>query len=56
MKRCADCRNGEHDNFDDDIKLVYVRNPETKKIIRRAYMCHSHRDMYADDGYEVKII
>jgi len=53
MKHCADCRDGEHDNIDDDVRLVYVRDPDTKKIIRRSYMCDNHRTMYLMDGYEV---
>jgi len=56
MRRCKDCQNGEHDNYEEDIKLVYVRDLETKKIIRHCYMCREHRTMYADDGYEVNII
>ena len=53
-KQCADCRDGEHDNIDENIKLVYVRDPDTKKMVKRAYMCEAHREMYNDDGYEVK--
>jgi len=56
MKVCKDCKNGEHDNYDEDIKLVYIRDLETKKIIRRCYMCYEHRTMYIDDVYEVNII
>jgi len=56
MRICKDCKNGEHDNYTEDVKLVYVRDPDTKKIIRRAYMCSWHRDIYEDDGYEVHII
>jgi len=52
--RCADCRNGDHPDYDDDVRLVYMRDPETKKIVKRAYLCKEHRDMYLDDGYEVK--
>lgn len=52
-KQCADCRDGEHDNYDDDVMLVYVKDPETGKMRKRSYMCESHRQMYSDDGYEV---
>lgn len=52
-KRCADCRNGEHDNYDDDVKLVVIRDPDTKKLVKRAYECGEHREMYATDGYEL---
>lgn len=56
MRICKDCQNGEHDNYDENIKLVYVRDPDTKKIIRRCYMCETHQEMYCQDGYEVIII
>jgi hypothetical protein len=52
-KQCASCRDGEHDNYDEDIHLVYIRDPSTKKIIKRAYLCGEHREAYLNDGYEV---
>ena len=52
-KQCADCRDGEHDNIDEYVELVYVRDPDTKKIVKRSYMCDSHQEMYLSDGYEV---
>jgi hypothetical protein len=54
FKRCSDCRNGEHSNYDDNVKLVIIRDPDSKKIIKRAYLCEEHRNMYNDDGYEIK--
>jgi hypothetical protein len=56
IKNCADCRDGEHDNYDDNVKLVYVKDPDNGKMVKRSYMCASHRDMYNDDGYIVKCI
>jgi len=53
-KRCADCRDGCHANYDKDIKLVTVRDPETNKMVKRAYLCNEHRNMYEMDGYIVK--
>lgn len=53
-RRCADCRDGEHINYDDDVKLVIVRDPETGRLVKRAYMCRLHRDMYEEDGYDVR--
>ena len=53
MKRCADCRDGEHTNYDEDVRLVVVRDPETRKILKRAYLCDLHRSMYDDDGYTI---
>jgi len=54
-KQCADCRDGEHDNYDDDVKLVMVKETDERQFLKRAYMCKAHRNMYEDDGYEVKI-
>ena len=54
MKQCADCRDGEHDNYDDDVRLVRVTDPDTKKMVKRSYMCEGHRAMYIDDGYKVE--
>ena len=53
MKTCADCRNGEHDNYDEDVRLVVIRDPETQKLVKRAYLCDHHRQCYMEDGYEV---
>lgn len=54
-KECADCRDCENPNYDDDIRLTVVRDPETRKIRKRAYMCDQHREMYAQDGYTIHI-
>lgn len=51
MRQCADCRDGEHDNYDDDVRLVIVKDPDTNKIHKRAYICHRHRYLYEQDGY-----
>jgi hypothetical protein len=50
-KQCADCRDGEHDNLTDDVELVVVRDPDTKKLVKRSYMCGDHQAAYLDDGY-----
>jgi hypothetical protein len=52
-KRCADCRLGEHENYDDDIQLVVVRDPEAGRILKRANLCEEHREMYHSDGYRI---
>jgi len=52
-KQCTLCLQGEHDNYDDNVVLVYVRDDETNRIIKRSYMCESHRTMYENDGYIV---
>ncbi len=54
QKRCADCRDGEHDNYDDNVVLAVVRDPESRKIVKRAYMCKTHQEVYEDDGYLIQ--
>jgi hypothetical protein len=51
--RCFECALGEHDNYDDDVRLVGIRDPDTGRLYRRARMCREHREMYAQDGYIV---
>jgi len=53
MKHCADCRDGEHDNYDNDVRLIVVRDPDTGRLFKRSYMCAEHRQMYTDDGYDL---
>lgn len=50
MKTCHECRNGEHDNYDDDVRLTVVRDPDTGQV-KRANLCEHHRVAAADDGY-----
>ena len=51
--RCAECKDGEHENYDEKIELVVVRDPETKIFVKRAWLCKEHREMYSSDGYEI---
>lgn len=51
--KCADCRDGERD--EDAKGLFIVRDPETGRMVKRAYLCSEHEEMYASDGYEVKV-
>lgn len=55
IRRCCDCRDGEHDNYDDDVKLTIVREPDEKGFLKRGYLCENHRVMYEDDGYLLTI-
>lgn len=55
VKRCNDCRDGEHDNYDNNVILTIVRDPETGAFVKRAYLCDMHSEMYLDDGYTVTI-
>ncbi len=52
---CADCRDGEHDNITDDVKIVTVKDPDTGKLIKRSYMCSDHVEGYLMDGYLVYV-
>lgn len=50
---CAECRNGEIRYSGPDVKLVLVRDPDTKKLYRREYVCSDHLDVLLVDGWEV---
>ena len=52
---CCECRGGEHEDYDGDVKMCYVRNPDTKKVIAKGKMCGEHRCMYEDDGNIVDV-
>lgn len=54
MNQCCECKAGEHDDYDNDIKQVIVKDPDTKKVIKRGKMCNEHQVMYLDDGYIVE--
>jgi hypothetical protein len=53
-KECAECRDGDVIYTESDVELVYVKNPDNGKLVKRAYMCEEHQSMYLDDGYIVK--
>ena len=56
VQRCADCRDGEHDNYDDDVLMIIVRDLGTGEVVKRSYMCESHREQYLMDGYDVRVL
>ena len=51
--RCFECRNGEHEDFDDDVRMTLVRDPDTHKVYRRGYLCSEHRGVFESDGFIV---
>ena len=53
-RRCCDCRDGEHDNYDEDVRMTVVRDPDNGQLAKRGYLCEGHRTMYADDSYDVE--
>ena len=53
MKQCCECRDGEHENLTDDVKLVTVRDPDTKKLVKRGYLCSDHIECYLLEGCEI---
>jgi hypothetical protein len=52
-KQCKECRDGEHDNLDDDVRLVTVRDG-TRIVVLRVNLCGHHRQTRADDGYTLE--
>ena len=53
-KDCAECRDGEHENYTDDVWLCVCTCPEERPY--RAWLCADHREARADDGYTVKVL
>ena len=53
LNECCDCRDGEHEDYDDNVVLVIVSDPETGRIVKKAKLCEEHRITYTDDGYRV---
>ena len=50
--KCFECRAGEHEDEDDDIKQCVVTGDGTKK----GYLCNHHRAILEEDGYTVKTV
>ena len=50
---CYGCRAGANPDYDTDVRLVTVTDPDTGKRLYRAKFCSEHREMYASDGYDV---
>lgn len=51
--RCSECRDGEHEDYAEIVGLVVVKDPDTKKIVLRAFLCRDHVAARLSDGYEV---
>ena len=54
--RCKDCMDGEHDDYDNDIKYVDIVDPKSNLKLKRALLCSEHRQMYENDGYVLKSV
>ena len=50
---CEKCQNGEHDNYDDELHLTTIRDPDTGRVVYSGMMCGEHREAFAMDGYDV---
>lgn len=51
--KCYECRVSEHGDFDPIVGLCSIKDPDSGKIILRAYLCEAHVGMRMDDGYLV---
>ncbi len=50
-KHCFECRNGEHDNYTEEVSFCEIRMDGAKT--RRGYLCHDHFELLVCDGYIV---
>lgn len=49
--KCAECRNGEHEDYQDDAKIVVIRSDG--QLAGRMKLCSEHIEMRLMDGYQV---
>ena len=51
---CADCRDGEHENYSPEVDFVTVGDPTSNVYwLKSGWMCTDHQEMYLMDGYTV---
>jgi hypothetical protein len=53
-KHCCECRDGEHDNYTEDVRLYMVREGDTNKLVKSGYLCSDHVHCLLEDGFELK--
>lgn len=51
-KRCSECRDGEHDNYDDNVELCKVY--DNGKFLKKLLLCGAHQHCFLEDGYELR--
>ncbi len=54
MRNCCECQKGEHPNYDEEVRLLMVREPDTGRLVVRGYICKEHAEAFAQDGYTVE--
>lgn len=52
-KLCKACMDGEHPNYDNDVRFCVVSEPG-EQLGRAMYLCGEHRQAALDDGYTIK--
>jgi hypothetical protein len=52
--KCFECRAGEHDDEDDDIRMCLITLDGERA--RRGNLCGHHRCIMEEDGYTVTIL
>lgn len=50
--RCDACLDGEHFDYDDDVRRVSIY--EAGMFLRRESLCGHHREAMAEDGYDLR--
>jgi hypothetical protein len=50
--KCYECRAGDHEDYDDDVAKVTVRDPDGGRP-KVGFLCGEHRAAARDDGMEV---
>ena len=50
---CCECKKGEHESYTDGVAMYTVRDPGSKRLRLRGYLCEEHVRAFLDDGFEL---
>jgi hypothetical protein len=52
-RECFECAEGEHQNYDANVRLFKIYDPDTNKVIRSCFLCGQHQTTRLEDGYKL---
>lgn len=54
---CCECRDGEHENYTDVVKLILWKDPDQSRMPpKRGWVCSEHIEALAQDGYKITVV
>jgi len=51
--QCGECKDEGHPDYDEDVRLVVVRDPDDSSYNVRVKLCLKHRKMCTADGFQL---